>query len=130
VASDKKDKKKNRNQPESVRDRAERAISEASNPKKRQEKTEVSAESKRLKLLRRNKKEKAPKKDKKPRRFHIIPKFIRLAFKEIKLVTWPDARTTYKLTTAVIIFATVFAILVSLVDWGFGNIFKKVFLHG
>lgn len=116
MASSDKDNKK---QPISVRERAERAISEASKPKKSQEAVEIKEE--------KNIKEK---KEKKQRRFHIIPKFIRQAFVEIKLVTWPDAKTTYKLTTAVIIFATIFAILVSLVDYGFGKIFKKVFLNG
>ncbi len=127
MAPPEKDKNKSQSQPESVRERAERAISEASKPKKKAN-IEVDTKSKsNSKLLARSKK---TKKEKKQRRFHIIPKFIRLAFVEIKLVTWPNARTTFKLTTAVIIFATVFAILVSLVDYGFGKIFKKVFLHG
>ena len=108
----------------------QRGNKEAKKPKKSEAKVEKDNKSKRSISLRKKQKDSKPKKEKKPRRFHIIPKFIREAFKEIKLVTWPDARTTFKLTTAVIIFATVFSIMVSLVDYGFGKIFKKVFLNG
>ncbi len=124
MATSDKEKNKPQVQPESVRERAERAISEASKPKKKQEQSETT------KKPEVKSKPDKPKKEKKERLFHIVPKFIRQAFVEIKLVSWPNARTTFKLTTAVIIFATVFAILVSLVDFGFGKIFKKVFLHG
>jgi preprotein translocase SecE subunit len=129
VASSDKEDKKPRNKPLTVRERAEKAIEDASKPNKK-EVTENTSENKKRKLLKKKAKTEKPKKDKKPRRFHIIPKFIRLAFREIRLVTWPDARTTFKLSTAVIIFATIFAILISLVDYGFGKIFQKVFLHG
>ena|ERR1039458_9043483 len=71
--------------------------------------------------------EEAPKKE---RRFHFFPKFLRNAFIEIKLVTWPDRITTIRLTVAVIIFSIIFAIFVGLLDWVFEIIFKKVFLHG
>ncbi len=127
MASSSKDK--NKTQTLSVRERAEQAIEEASKPKKKSvntDLTEVNVEQKSSpkKIVKKSDKVK------KNRRFHIIPKFIREAFKEIRLVTWPDARTTTKLSVAVIIFATVFAIVVSLVDYGFGKIFKKVFLNG
>ena len=127
MASSDPKKSKDQSKPETVRERAERAIAEASKPKKKEEKAVVNKRSENLKSISKAKKEK---KGKKPRRFHIVPKFIRQAFVEIKLVTCPDARTTVKLTTAVIIFATVFSILVSLVDYGFGKIFKRIFLHG
>jgi len=131
VATPEKDEeKKAKKQPESVRERAERAIAEANKPKRSEVNAGKQSRSKKLKIAKKKDKKAKAKKDKKPRRFHIIPKFIREAFKEIKLVTWPDARTTFKLTTAVIIFATVFSIMVSLVDYGFGKIFKKVFLNG
>lgn len=130
MASSEKDNNKPQSQPESVRERAERAISEASKPKKKENAESPAKSETKSKVLEPKNKASKSKKDKKQRRFHIIPKFIRQAFVEIRLVTWPDARTTFKLTTAVIIFATVFAILISLVDYGFGKIFKKVFLHG
>ncbi len=49
---------------------------------------------------------------------------------ELKLVTWPDRRTTLRLTSAVVFFSVIFGIMVSLLDWGFELVFKKVFLHG
>ena len=130
MASSEKDSKKTRKQTESVRDRAEKAIADASKPKKKDVVSEKETRSRKLKVLKKKQKSDKIKKEKKPRRFHIVPRFIKEAFKEIKLVTWPDARTTFKLTTAVIIFATVFSLMVSLVDYGFGKIFKKVFLNG
>ena len=119
----------------SVRERAERAIAEANKAAKHaktegviEAKVEVEAKPKR-RLLRR-KKAVDPNKPLKNRRFHIIPKFIRNSFSELKKVTWPNRRDTFKLTSAVIIFSIVFSAVISLVDYGFGIIFKRVFLHG
>jgi preprotein translocase SecE subunit len=130
VAASDKDDKKTRKQPESIRERAERAIADASKPKKGASADTKAKESKKFGFIKKTSKTSEPKEEKSPRRFHFFPKFIRLSFAEIKLVTWPDARTTFRLSTAVIIFATVFSVLVTLVDYGFGKIFKKVFLNG
>lgn len=94
-----------------VRERAEKAIQDSSKPKT--EKTQ--------------KREKKPKKE---RRFHIIPRYFRDSFKELRTVTWPDRKNTTKLTIAVIVFALVFSIIVGIVDYLFGLIFKRIFLHG
>jgi preprotein translocase SecE subunit len=56
--------------------------------------------------------------------------FLISPFREIKLVTWPDWKTTLRLTFAVVCFSVIFGIMVSLLDWIFEIIFKKVFLHG
>jgi len=68
----------------------------------------------------------------KTRVFRFLPKFrfITSSFGEIKLVSWPSRRDTLRLTSAVIIFSVIFGIMISLLDWGFEIIFKKVFLHG
>jgi preprotein translocase subunit SecE len=63
-------------------------------------------------------------------RFFPMFKFFRSSFGEIRLVTWPNRRDTLRLTYAVIIFSVIFGIMISLLDWGFEIIFKKVFLHG
>ncbi|HUD10427.1 MAG TPA: preprotein translocase subunit SecE [Candidatus Saccharimonadales bacterium] len=60
---------------------------------------------------------------------HIVPRYFRDSFKELRLITWPSRKQSRQLTTAVVIFATIFAILVSSVDLGLDKIFKKVFLH-
>jgi preprotein translocase SecE subunit len=64
------------------------------------------------------------------RRFFSKFRFLTSPFSEIRLVTWPNRKVTLRLTFAVVIFATIFGIMVSLLDWGFEIIFKKVFLHG
>jgi len=56
--------------------------------------------------------------------------FLISPFREIKLVTWPDWKTTLRLTFAVVCFSVIFGIMISLLDWVFEIIFKKVFLHG
>jgi preprotein translocase SecE subunit len=63
-------------------------------------------------------------------RFFSKFKFLLSPITEIRQVTWPDRKTTLKLTTAVVFFSVIFGIMVSLLDWGFEIIFKKVFLHG
>lgn len=58
-------------------------------------------------------------------RFRIIPRFLVNAFKEIRLVVWPNRQETIKLTLAVFIFAFVFAALIGLVDFGFSKAFEQ-----
>lgn len=122
--AEEKENKKVSKKTETIRERAERLALEASKPSKSDTNKE---EKKQRKSKKRGQK---VKKEKKQRRFHIIPSFFRGAFAEIKLVTWPDRRMTAKLSTAVILFAVVFSVMIGLVDYAFGIIFKKVFLHG
>ena len=60
---------------------------------------------------------------------HIIPRYFRNAFTELRQVTWPDRKQSRQLTTAVILFAIIFAFFVSVLDYVLDKIFKKVFLH-
>lgn len=62
------------------------------------------------------------------KRVPIIPKFFSEAFAEVKQVTWPDRKTTIRLTMAVFIFAVVFASIVGLLDFVLGKIFKELFV--
>lgn len=57
-----------------------------------------------------------------------IPGFIKNAFKELRLVEWPDARMTVKLSFAVIIFSIIFSAFIGIVDYGLGKVFKEVLL--
>lgn len=123
MASD-KDAKKLPKKPETVRERAERAINEASKPSKQTIEPSDVGPTKSKRRFGRSKKEK------KSRRFHIIPSYFRNSVSELKKVSWPNRRDTVKLTTAVIIFSITFSALVSGVDYVFSIIFKKVFLHG
>ncbi len=60
---------------------------------------------------------------------HFIPSYFRRSFQELKQVTWPDRKQSRALTLAVVMFATVFGIVISLLDYGLDKAFKKVFLH-
>jgi preprotein translocase SecE subunit len=60
---------------------------------------------------------------------HLVPKYIRNAFGELRNITWPARKLSRQLTTAVMLFSISFAIVVSSLDYGLDKLFKKVFLH-
>jgi preprotein translocase subunit SecE len=62
------------------------------------------------------------------RRVRFMPKFVREAWAEIRLVTWPNRKDTFRLTMAVFIFAVIFASIVGLLDFGLDKLFKEVLL--
>jgi preprotein translocase SecE subunit len=62
------------------------------------------------------------------KRVRLFPKFVREAWHEIRLVTWPNMRETFRLTMAVFIFSIVFAAIVGLLDYGLGKLFREVLL--
>ena len=56
----------------------------------------------------------------------IIPRYFRNSWRELKEVTWPDARQTAKLTMAVVAFAAVFGVAIAIVDYGLEKIFRAL----
>jgi preprotein translocase SecE subunit len=58
----------------------------------------------------------------------LVPRFVRNAFKEVRLVTWPNFKQTRDLTFAVLMFAVVFGTAVALLDWGLDKLFKSLIL--
>ncbi|HUD03240.1 MAG TPA: preprotein translocase subunit SecE [Patescibacteria group bacterium] len=62
------------------------------------------------------------------KRIHIMPKFLKEAWVELKLVTWPSRREAARLTGAVLIFAIIFAIFVQLIGILFDKLFKVILL--
>lgn len=64
----------------------------------------------------------------KSRRFHIFPKILRNAWAEIRQVTWPGRKETFRLTIAVLIFSIIFGAFVAALDYGLGKLFKEVIL--
>lgn len=58
----------------------------------------------------------------------LAPRYLKNAWQELKQVTWPTRRETWRLTLAVFIFAIVFGLLIAGVDWILDQIFKKVIL--
>lgn len=57
-----------------------------------------------------------------------IPSYFVNSWRELKLVTWPGRRETWRLTLAVFIFAIVFGTIIAVVDKGLEELFKKVIL--
>ncbi len=62
------------------------------------------------------------------KRRRITPKYFVEAWKELRLVTWPNRKETTKLTLAVVIFAISFGVVVAVVDYGLDKIFRSLLL--
>lgn len=62
------------------------------------------------------------------KRVRLVPKFVREAWSELKMVTWPTKKEAARLTAAVIIFAFFFAVFIQLLDVVFNKIVKLIFL--
>jgi preprotein translocase SecE subunit len=58
----------------------------------------------------------------------IIPKYFVNSWREVRQVTWPSRRETWRLTGAVFVFAIIFGALVAIVDKGLDEVFKKLVL--
>jgi preprotein translocase SecE subunit len=58
----------------------------------------------------------------------VWPPYFRQSFRELKLVTWPDFRQSWRLTFAVLAFAAVFGALIAGLDFGLDKLFKEVLL--
>ena len=58
----------------------------------------------------------------------LAPRYFINAWRELRQVTWPNRKETWRLTLAVFIFATVFGALVAGVDKGLDVIFKHTIL--
>lgn len=58
----------------------------------------------------------------------LMPVYFVNSWREVRQVTWPNRRETWRLTLAVFIFAVVFGLLVAGVDWILDQIFKKAIL--
>jgi len=58
----------------------------------------------------------------------LAPSYFVNSWREVRQVTWPSRRETWRLTAAVFVFAIIFGGLVAGVDKGLDEIFKKVIL--
>lgn len=56
----------------------------------------------------------------------LWPRFLRNAWAEIKLVTWPSRKVTWNLTIAVLIFALIFGLSAAGIDWVLDKIIKRI----
>lgn len=60
--------------------------------------------------------------------FILWPPYFRNSWRELRQVTWPNGKQSRQLTLAVILFATIFGLLIALLDFGLDKIFKQVLL--
>ena len=58
----------------------------------------------------------------------LWPRFFREAWQELRLVTWPSRKETWRLATAVFVFALVFGAIVAVTDYGLDKLFKNIIL--
>jgi preprotein translocase subunit SecE len=58
----------------------------------------------------------------------ILPAYFRNSWQELKKVTWPDWTQSRKLTSAVLIFAILFGVMIAGVDWVLDKIFRNLIL--
>jgi preprotein translocase SecE subunit len=57
---------------------------------------------------------------------HILyPKYFRNSVRELRLVTWPNRSTSWRLTYAVIIFSLIFGVIIAIVDFALDKLFKE-----
>ena len=58
----------------------------------------------------------------------LVPSYFINSWRELKKVTWPNRKETWRLTAAVFVFAIVFGALIAVVDYGLDKIFKELVL--
>lgn len=59
---------------------------------------------------------------------NLIPGFFKASYAELKLVSWPNAKTTINLSVAVFLFAFFFGLVVALADYGLDKLFKQLII--
>lgn len=59
----------------------------------------------------------------------LMPRYFVNAWREVRLVTWPTRKETWRLTLAVFVFAIVFGALIAGVDKVIDDIFKRIILR-
>lgn len=55
-----------------------------------------------------------------------LPRYLRGAWGEIRQTTWPNRKETIRLTFAVFVFSTAFAVFVAVLDFALDKIFKHL----
>lgn len=58
----------------------------------------------------------------------LLPKYVRNSWRELRMVSWPDRSTTWRLTYAVIVFSIIFGLIVAGVDFVLNKVFKEIIL--
>lgn len=120
--------------PESMRDKTSKAVTRAGKPRRLQ-KTAKAALRPFAAARRIGKKEYyvvAPReagfKGFLTKRRRWTPGYFRSAFGELRQVTWPNRRETWKLVGSVFVFSVAFGLAIAIVDYGLDKLFRKAFL--
>lgn len=58
----------------------------------------------------------------------LVPPYFRNSWKELRQVTWPKFKDSLRLTSAVVIFASIFGIFIAVLDFGLEKLFREVIL--
>ncbi len=59
----------------------------------------------------------------------LVPKYVRNSVNELKQVDWPSGHQTWKLTFAVLIFASTFGFFIVITDYGLDKIIRRIVLR-
>ena len=59
----------------------------------------------------------------------LVPTYIRNSWRELKKVTWLKWQRSRELTTAVLIFAIIFGVIVAGIDWVLDRLFRDFILN-
>lgn len=59
----------------------------------------------------------------------LVPPYFRNSWKELRKVTWPSSKDTFRLTFAVLMFSIVFGLFVTAADFGLDKLFKRIILN-
>lgn len=60
--------------------------------------------------------------------FRAIGRYLKGAWRELRLVRWPNRKTTWGMTAAVLIFSVALGLIIFLLDFVFTYLFKEVIL--
>jgi preprotein translocase SecE subunit len=126
VAEESKPKRRLVKKAETVRERAEKATEDSKQPRRlHATKRRVSAP---FRAAGRGAKKLGKFKAFRIIGFIVVPPYFRNSWRELRQVTWLKPKESLRLTYAVLAFATVFGVVIALLDYGLDKLFKEVLL--
>jgi preprotein translocase SecE subunit len=128
--ADKQPKKAKRTvkNPETFRERAQKATDQADKPKRRQLKPASAKEAEPGKKTSNDKALRAATFAPRLVGKILLPPYIRKSWAELRQVTWPSWRESRRLTYAVLVFSIAFGAAIALVDFGLDKVFREILL--
>ena len=59
----------------------------------------------------------------------MLPKYVHDSWAEVRQITWPKFGQALRLTWAVLVFAVIFSVIVSILDWALSQLFNEFILN-